>query len=105
MHDAAQQVEVDAGDQQLGQRERQRVDQVCAGAEALAHELGDRPHLRAVVEGHHHDAQEQHRRDGADPEVVDGRQADLGPVGRHAHDLHRPQVGGDEGQAGHPRGE
>ena len=100
--DAAEQVEVDAGDQQLGDRERDRVDQVGAGAEPAAHELGNRPHLRAVVERHHHDAEEQHRRDRADPEVVHGREAELGAVRRHAHDLDGAEVGRDEGQAGDP---
>ena len=102
LEDAAEQEQVDAGDQQLRDRERDRVDQVRAGAEPAAHELRDRPDLRAVVERHHHDAEEEHRRDRADPEVVDGRQPELGAGRRHAHDLDRAEVGGDERQAGHP---
>ena len=101
--DRPEQVEVDAGDEQLRHRERDRVDEVRLLAEPPEHELRHRAHLRAVVEGHHHDAEEEHRGDGADPEVVDGRDADLGAVGAHAHDLDGPEVGRDEGQAGHPR--
>ena len=100
--DRAEQVEVDAGDEQLGHGERDRVDQVRAGAEPAAHELRHRADLRAVVEGHHHDAEEEHRRDRADPEVVHGRDADLRAVRRHAHDLDGAEVGRDEGQPGHP---
>lgn len=79
------------------------VDEVGPGAEAPEHELRDRPHLRAVVEGHHDDAEEEHRRDGSHPEVVDRRQAVLRAVGRHAHDLDGAEVGRDERQTRHPR--
>ena len=102
LDDRAEQVEVHAGDEQLRDRERDGVDQVGAGAEPAAHELRHRADLRAVVERHHHDAEEEHRRDGADPEVVHGREAELGAVGRHAHDLDRAEVGRDERQTGHP---
>ena len=103
VHDAAEQVEVDARDEQLRHREGDRVDQVRALAEPAEHELRDRAHLRAVVERHHHDAEEEHRRDRADPEVVHGREPELRAVGRHAHDLDRAEVGGDEREAGDPR--
>ena len=103
VQDAAQQVEVDARDEQLGHGERDRVDEVGAGTEPPEHVLRHRPHLGAVVERHHHDTEEQHRRDGADPEVVHGRDAEVGAVGRHAHDLDGAQVGGDERQARDPR--
>jgi hypothetical protein len=56
-----------------------------------------------VIEGHHHEPQEDHRRHGADPVEVDGGDAVLRAVGRHPEDLERPEVGGDEGQAGYPR--
>ncbi len=101
--DLGQQEQVDARDQQLRQGEAERVDEVGAGAEPLAHELGDRADLGAVVERHHHDAEEQHRRDGADPEVVHRRDAELRAVGGHAHDLDGAEVGGDERQSGDPR--
>ena len=103
VHDRAEQVEVDAGDEQLRDREGDGVDQVRLGAEPPEHELGDRAHLRAVVERHHHDTEEEHRRDGADPEVVHRRDADLGAVGRHPHDLDGAEVGRDERQTRHPR--
>ena len=101
--DRPEQEEVDAGDQQLRDRERRGVDQVRARAEPPEHELRHRAHLGAVVERHHHDAEEQHRRDRADPEVVHGRQPELRAVGRHAHDLDRAEVGRDERQPGDPR--
>ena len=102
VHDLAQQVQVDAGDEQLGQGEAERVDQVRGGAVALEHELGHRAHLGAVVEGHHDQTQEDHGRDRADPEVVEGRHAVLGAVGRHSHDLDGAEVRRDEGDTRHP---
>jgi hypothetical protein len=98
----AQQVEVDAGDEDLRDGEADGIDQVRPRAEPAAHELRDAADLRPVVERHHDDAQEEHRRDGADPEVVHRRHAELGPVGRHADDLDGAQVGGDEREAGDP---
>ena len=102
VHDRAEQVEVDAGDEQLREGEADRVDEVGARAEAAEHELRDRAHLRAVVEGHHHDAEEEHGGDRPDPEVVHGRDAELGTVGGHAHDLDGTEVRRDEGEAGDP---
>ena len=63
---------------------------------------GDGVGLRDVVEGHHDDAEEEHRRDGADPVPVRGQDAVL--VGRAgpAHQLERAQVGGDEAEARDP---
>ena len=92
VHDLAQQVQVDAGDEQLGQGEAECVNQVCGGAVALEHELWDRAHLGAVVEGHHDQTQEDHGRDRTDPEVVEGRHAVLGAVGGHSHDLDGAEV-------------
>ena len=43
--DLGEQEQVDARDQQLRDREAERVDEVGAGAEPLAHELRDRAHL------------------------------------------------------------
>jgi len=100
-----QQNEVHTGDEQLGDREGQRVHQVCAGTETTAHELRHRSDLRAVVEGHHDDAEEDHRRDGADPEVVHRLHAVLDAVGGHADDLDGSEVRGDEGEAGDPGGQ
>ena len=71
--------------------------------EAQAQVLGDRADLGAVVERHHQDAEEDHRRDGADPVVVHGGDAVLGAVGGLSQDLERAQVGGDEREAGDPR--
>ncbi len=103
--DLGEQEQVDARDQQLRDREAERVDQVRPRAEPLAHELRHRADLGAVVERHHHHAEEEHGRHGADPVVVHRRDAELGTVGRHAHDLDGAEVRGDERQSGHPRGE
>jgi hypothetical protein len=80
VHDAGEQEQVGARDQDLRCREADAVDQVGRLSEAAAHELRDTAHLGAVVERHHHDAEEQHRRDRTDPEVVHRRQAVLGAV-------------------------
>ena len=82
-----------------------RVDQVGGRPEPPVHELGDRTHLRAVVERHHHDAEEQHRGHGADPEVVHGRDAVVRAVRGHADDLDGAQVRGDEGETRDPCGQ
>ena len=105
VHDEREREEVDAGDEHRGHRERRRVERVRRLVEAQAQVLGHRADLGPVVEGHHHDAQEDHRRDGADPVEVDGGHAVLGAVGRHAEDLQRAEIGGDEGQAGDPGGQ
>ena len=93
MDDRPEQVEVDTGNEQLGECKRDRVDQVRSRPESFEHELRHRAHPRAVVEGHHDDAEEDHCRDGSDPEVVHGRDADLGSICRHTHDLHGTEVG------------
>ena len=74
-------------------------------AKALAHELRHRAHLGAVIKGHHHNAQEDHGRNGADPEVVHGLEAILHAISGHTDDFYRAQVGRDESQTGHPRGQ
>ena len=103
-HDG-QGVEVDAGDEDGGDREDDRVEDVGAVPEAEPQELRNRSDFGAVVEGHHDDAEEDHRRNGADPVVVHGRDPVLGAVGGHADDLGGAEVGGDESEAGDPRGE
>ena len=98
-------VEVHAGDQDRRDRERDRVEDVRAVVEAQPQVLRHRADLRAVVERHHHEAEEDHRRDRADPVVVDRRDAVLGAVGPHAEHLDRAEVRRDEREAGDPRGQ
>lgn len=102
LHDEGQRVEVHAGDQHLGDGEAERVEQVGGAVESQPQVLRHAADLGAVVEGHHHDAQEDHRRDRADPVVVDRHHAVLGPVRGHSDDLQRAQVRRDEGETGHP---
>ena len=105
VQDQRERVEVHAGDQDRGERERPRVELVRGGVEALEQVLRHAAHLGAVVERHHHQAEEDHGRDRADPVVVDRRDAVLGTVGRHAEHLGRTEVGGDERQPGDPGGQ
>ncbi len=100
--DQRQRVQVHAGDQHRGQRERQGVEQVGGRVEPPEQELRHAAHPRPVVERHHHDAEEHHGRDRADPVEMHGRQAVLGAVRGHAQDLDRAEVGGDEGEPGDP---
>jgi len=81
------------------------VEEVRRVAETQAQVLRHRADARAVVEGHHHDAEEHHRRYGADPVEVNRCDAVLGAVGGLADDLQRAEVGGDEGKAGDPGGQ
>ena len=103
--DQREREQVDAGDQDRRHCERRGVQRVRGVVEAQAQVVGHAADLGAVVEGHHHDAQEDHRRDRADPVEVHGRDAVLGTVGGHAEDLERAEVGGDEGQARDPCGQ
>ncbi|MCO5546639.1 hypothetical protein L7F22_000072 [Adiantum nelumboides] len=99
----AQREQVDARDQDRGDREDHRLHPLGGPVEPLEQELGDAAGLGAVVERHHHDAEEHHRRDGAEPVVVHGRDAVLRPVGDHADELDGAEVGRDERQPGDPR--
>ena len=98
----AERVQVDPRDQQRGQREHHGLHPLGGPVEPDRQELGDAAGLAAVVERHHHDAQEHHRGDGADPVVVRGRDAVLGPVGRHPDELDGSEVRRDERQPRHP---
>jgi hypothetical protein len=89
-HDG-QRVQVDAGDEHAAQDERDRVDQVGLRVEPQPQVLRDAAHLGAVVEGHHHDAEEHHGRDRADPEIVHH----CGPVLRAARRLPQQLDGAD----------
>ncbi len=97
-----QRVEVDAGRQHGRRRKAERVEEVRGLVEPAAQELRHAADLGAVVERHHHQAEEDHGRDGADPVEVHRRDAVLRAVGGHAEDLDRPEVGRDEGQPGDP---
>ena len=105
LQDDPQSIEVDPGDEHSGDGECERIEEVGRCVEATAQVLGDAAHPRAVVEGHHHQTEEDHGRDSTDPVEVDGRPAVLGTVGRHAEDLNGPEVGGDKGEAGDPGGQ
>ena len=85
-------------------RERDRVEAARLLVEPQLEVLGHRARPRAVVERHHEDADEDHRRDRADPVEVAGRDAVLGARGGHADHFLRAEVGREEREAGDPRG-
>jgi hypothetical protein len=95
-------VKVDARDQNSRDGKASCVELVGRRVEALEHVLRDAAHLRAVVERHHHDTEEDHRRHGADPVEVRRRDAVLRAVRGHAKDLESSEVRRDEGEASHP---
>ena len=102
LDDQGQRVQVDPGDEHRGQGERPGVEQVGRLVVPAAQVVRDAVHPGAVVERHHHQAEEDHRRDRADPVEVHGRDAVLGAVRGHAEDLDRAEVRGDERQPGDP---
>jgi hypothetical protein len=79
--DQGQREQVDAGDEDGGEGEGAGVERVRGLVEAQPQVLGHRTDLGPEVERHHHDAEEDHRRHGAEPVVVDRRHAVLGAVG------------------------
>ena len=82
--------------------ERQGGEQPRSLAVAKLQVSGYRVRLRHVIKGDHHNAEEQHRRNRADPVPVRGQHAVLISRSRPAQQFERAQVGGDETQAGHP---
>ena len=71
--------------------------------EAQPQVFGHRARARAVVERHHEDAEEHHRRDRADPVEVARRDAVLRARRRHADDFLRAEVRREERQPADPR--
>ena len=84
-----QRVHRDARREDRHDGERHRVEAARLLVEAQLQVLRHRARLRAVVERHHEDADEHHRRDRADPVEMAGHDAVLGARGRHADDLLR----------------
>jgi len=103
LEDQGESVEVDPRNQHRGQREGQCVEDVGRRIEPQPEILRDAADLGAVVERHHHQAQEHHGWYGADPVEVCCRDPVLRAVGRHAQDLDRAEVCRDEGQTRDPR--
>ena len=92
--------QVHAGDQDRPHRERGGVERVRAVVESQPQVLGHGADLRSVVEGHHHEAEEDHRRHRADPVEVHGRDAVLRAVRGLPQDLEGAEVRRDERQPG-----
>jgi hypothetical protein len=92
----AEREQVHPADEHGGQREGKGGSDGCSGGEAT-------PARTVLVEGHHHEAEEDHGRDRADPVEVDRGHAVLRAVRRHAEYLECAKVRGDERQAGDPR--
>jgi hypothetical protein len=85
--------------------EGEGVDGAGLLIEAQTEELGDGAGLRAVVEGHHEDADEDHGGDGTDPVEVTGDDAVFGSGRTHADNFLGSKVGGDKGQSADPGGD
>ena len=66
--------------------------------------LRDAPRARAVIKRHHEDADEDHRRDGADPVEMTGEHAVFGAARRHADHFLGAEIGGEKREPGRPRG-
>jgi hypothetical protein len=94
-----------AGREHRHQRERDRIEAARLLVESKPQVLRYRPRARPVIERHHEDAKEDHRRDRADPVEMAGRDAVLRTGRCHADDFLRAQVGRNERQAAHPRGD
>ncbi len=92
----------DARREHRHEREGERIHRARLLIEAHAQILRHRPRLRPVVERHHEDADEAHRRDRADPVKVAGDDAVLGARSAHPDHLLRAQVGRDKRQPAHP---
>ncbi len=84
-HDQGHGVHVDAAHQHGHERETNRGKRAAGLAETQFQIAGDRVSLGNVVERHHHQAEEQHGRYGADPVPVRSQYAVLIGRGGPAH--------------------
>jgi len=80
----------DAGAEDRHDGKGEGVDSASLLVEAHAEVFGTEG-FRAIVEGHHENADEDHRRDSPDPVEVAGDDAILGARGAHADDFLRSQ--------------
>ncbi len=82
---------------------KETADKRAAGlAETQLQISRDRVSFGNVIERHHDQRQEQHRRNGADPIPVGRQNAVLVGRSRPAHQFERAQIGGEKAEAGHP---
>src|SRR6185437_367082 len=102
LHDQRHGVHVDARDQHGHDGERDRRQRAARFAEAQLQIAGHGMSLRDVIERHHHQAEEDHGGDGADPVPMGGEDAVFVGGGGPAHQLERAEIGGEEAEAGDP---
>src|SRR5208337_3352634 len=97
-------VHVDAAHQHGHERKTDGGERAAGFSKAQLQVAGNRMRFGNVIERHHHQREEQHRRDGTDPIPVRGQNAVL--IGRAgpAHQFERTQIGGEETQTRDPRG-
>jgi hypothetical protein len=102
-HDERHGVHVDAAHQDRHERETNRGKHAAGFAKTQFQVAGHGVRLGDVVERHHHQAEEQHGRDGADPVPV--RREDSVLIGRRgpAHEFEGAQICGKKAEAGDPR--
>ena len=95
----------DAGGENGHDREGERVKGARLFVEAQLEIFRHRAGFRAVIEGHHEDADEHHRRDRAHPIKMAGHDPIFRARSGHADDFLRPEISGDESQTSNPGGD
>ena len=103
LHDLGHGKHVDAAHEHGHEGERNRGQGAGRFAETQFQISRHRVGFGDVVERHHDQRQEQHRRDGADPIPMRRQNAVLVGRTRPAHQFERPQIGREKTQACHPR--
>ena len=103
LHHQRHRVHVDAAHQHGHEaRTRRRRARALASPKRSLQIARHRVGLGDVIERHHHEAEEQHGGDGADPIPVRGQDAVLIGGRGPAHQFQRAEVGGEEAQPGDP---
>ena len=83
--------------------ERARIESARFFIEAQFEVLGHRAGFGTVIERHHENADEHHRRDRAEPVKMRGQNAVFRAGGGHADDFLGAQIGAHEGQTADPQ--
>ena len=104
LHDLGHGKHIDAAHEHGHEGERNGRQRAAGLAETQLQISRHRVGFGDVVERHHHQRQEQHRRNGADPIPVRRQNAVL--VGRSgpAHQFECAEIGGEKAEAGNPGG-
>ena len=101
-HHQRHRVHVDAAHQHGHEREGNRGKRAAGFAEAQFQIARDRMRLGNVIKRHHHQAEKEHGRNGADPIPMRRQDSVLIGGGRPAHQFERAEIRGKEAEAGDP---